>query len=285
MNEEQVKDPGSGRDHDRADHDKGPLLGRQVGVSANYDPSLLFPVPRSNARGTLPGSQFVGYGEDVWHAYELSWLRPGGMPVMHTGTIRIPATSPAIIESKSLKLYLNSLNAQVFESDEAAKQQIEKDLSRVADASVSLRLHAVDDLQALAGVQLTGDCLDALEVTPLAAPDAELLVAKEGTDRVYTHLMRSLCPVTSQPDWATVIIESRGHSAQREGLLQYLLSYRDHQEFHEQCVERIFTDLRAALSPDYLSVQALYTRRGGLDICPFRCTHPAPAPLMRINRQ
>jgi len=132
---------------------------------------------------------------------------------------------------------------------------------------------------------LKGECLDSLEVAVPAAPSVDLLHAKHGDSQLYTHLMRSLCPVTSQPDWATVLIESRGRSAEPEGLLAYLLAYRNHQEFHEQCVERIFSDLWYALSPEYLSVQALYTRRGGLDICPWRCSENLPAPRRRLNRQ
>ncbi|WOJ94026.1 NADPH-dependent 7-cyano-7-deazaguanine reductase QueF [Congregibacter variabilis] len=265
-------------------HDKGPLLGQQVGGSEHYDPSLLFPVPRANARASLPQNIFAGFGEDIWHAYELSWLNAKGMPQAFLGTFSIPANSENIIESKSFKLYLNSLNGHAFDSEELASQTIERDLSEVAKARVSLTLHGVDD-GVYEGVCLRGDCLDGLEVSVPEKPDVQLLEAAAGNARVYTHLMRSLCPVTAQPDWATVIIETRGVSAKREQLLSYLLAYRNHQEFHEQCVERIYTDLWAKLGPDYLSVQALYTRRGGLDICPWRCSESQPAPRGRMNRQ
>ncbi|EED32834.1 NADPH-dependent 7-cyano-7-deazaguanine reductase (nadph-dependent nitrile oxidoreductase) [gamma proteobacterium NOR5-3] len=265
-------------------HDKGPLLGRQVAGSHYYDPGLLFPVPRANARKSLPGGAFAGFGEDIWHAYELSWLNASGMPQMFLGTFSVPADSANIIESKSFKLYLNSLNNFEFASDGLARETIVRDLSAVAGAQVSLVLKAVDD-QRYDGRVLEGDCLDGFQVSVPEEPHVELLEPVVGDARVYTHLMRSLCPVTAQPDWATMIIETRGTSAQRDKLLSYLLAYRNHQEFHEQCVERVYTDLWKRLEPDYLSVQALYTRRGGLDICPWRCSEARPAPQGRMNRQ
>ncbi|WP_439102611.1 NADPH-dependent 7-cyano-7-deazaguanine reductase QueF [Congregibacter sp.] len=265
-------------------HDKGPLLGQQVGGSAQYDPGLLFPVPRSNARQTLPDGCFRGYGEDVWHAYELSWLDAGGMPQMFLGTFVIPATSTNIIESKSFKLYLNSLNNHRFTSIDAARDTITRDLSKVAGATVSLSLGDTED-PAFHGDQLAGRCLDELHVSVPESASPALLSGAAGDGVLYTHLMRSLCPVTAQPDWATVIVESRGVTPEKEGLLRYLLAYRNHQEFHEQCVERIYTDLQDRLQPDFLSVHALYTRRGGLDISPWRCSDDKPAPRYRLNRQ
>ena len=264
-------------------HDKGPLLGRQVTGSATYDPGLLFPVPRANARESLAHG-FGGYGEDVWHAYELSWLDSSGMPRARTGTITVPATSPNLIESKSLKLYLNSLNNHAFATDDAARQTITKDLSGVAGAAVTLLLHDAAG-QGLGSSELPGECLDALQVTVPDSPRSESLKALAGDDCVYTHLLRSLCPVTAQPDWATLIVDCRGRHAPREALLAYLLAYRNHQEFHEQCVERIYVDLWERLQPAYLSVQALYTRRGGLDICPWRCSEDRAAPAWRLMRQ
>lgn len=279
--------PDSGNNQD-SKHDKGPLLGRQTQGSTSYDPSLLFPVPRANARAGLPASVEAatpaGFGEDIWHAYELSWLDEHGMPQMFLGTLAVPATSPNLVESKSLKLYLNSLNSHHFDSADAARSTIEADLSAVAGQAVTLALHAVGSSHFQAA-ELTGVCLDTLSVRPPASPDMSLLRRRAEDDRVFTHLMRSLCPVTSQPDWATVVIETRGGSVDRGDLLAYLLAYRDHQEFHEQCVERIFGDLVRATQADYLSVHALYTRRGGLDICPWRCSQDLPAPRWRIDRQ
>jgi 7-cyano-7-deazaguanine reductase len=265
-------------------HDKGPLLGRQVAGSAAYDPSLLFPVPRSNARSQLRTGAFEAFGEDLWHAYELSWLGQGGMPQMFLGRLSVPVTSPNLIESKSLKLYLNSLNSHKFADVETARRTIEEDLSAVAGASVAVTLSAVEGPQ-FNPCPLPGSCLDGLQVVPTGSPDVAMLEQQSGDAALYTHLMRSLCPVTAQPDWATVIVETRGNSPQPASLLAYLLAYRNHQEFHEQCVERIFDDLWVALEPSYLSVYALYTRRGGLDICPWRCSEDLPAPATRINRQ
>jgi 7-cyano-7-deazaguanine reductase len=265
-------------------HDKGPLLGRSVAGSEVYDPGLLFPVPRANARASLPSKRFDGFGEDVWHAYELSWLDARGMPQMYVGVLRVHATSPMLVESKSLKLYPNSLNNHHFADRSQAVATIERDVGAVVEAPVTLALHAIDDAS-FTGQTLDAVCLDGLSVRVPPEPDPRSLAAEPGDDRVCTHLMRSRCPVTNQPDWATVVIETRGRAPRREPLLAYLLAYRNHQEFHEQCVERIFTDLRQALAPDYLSVHALYTRRGGLDICPWRCSEDRPAPTWRLNRQ
>jgi 7-cyano-7-deazaguanine reductase len=206
------------------------------------------------------------------------------MPQMFLGRLSVPATSPNLIESKSLKLYLNSLNGHWFADAEAARNTIERDLTAAAGAPFAVVLSPVEDA-GFYPCALPGACLDQLQVAVPVAPDVTLL-KRQGTDAtLYTHLMRSLCPVTAQPDWATVIVETRGCSAEPESLLAYLLAYRNHQEFHEQCVERIFDDLWVALAPSYLSVYALYTRRGGLDICPWRCSEDLPAPAMRINRQ
>jgi len=264
--------------------DKGPLLGKQVPGSEAYEPSLLFPVPRRNARSSLPGATFAGYGEDIWHAYELSWLDRAGRPQMFVGTLVIPASSPNLVESKSLKLYLNSLNSHRFASVDEARSTITADLENVLGARVELELHP-PQARAFRGVDLQAECIDGLPVVVGEDPDPAQLQGREGSARLCTHLMRSRCPVTNQPDWATVVVDSRGTSPQPEGLLAYLLAYRNHQEFHEQCVERIFTDLSLRLMPDYLSVHALYTRRGGLDISPWRCSEDQPAPRHRINRQ
>ena len=265
-------------------HDKGPLLGQQVAGSETYDPGLLFPVPRENARSRLAEPRVIASGEDVWHAYELSWLSATGMPQICMGTLRIPSTSPNLVESKSLKLYLNSLNNHRFESNDGAKSVIIGDVAKVVGSPVELSLHRVDSAE-FSGEALPGACLDDREVSVPASPDDARLVAQAGDATWYTHLMRSRCPVTNQPDWATVVVESRGCSPTPDSLLAHLLSFRNHQEFHEQCVERIYAELWTATAPEYLSVHALYTRRGGLDICPWRCSEARPAPLYRLNRQ
>lgn len=267
-----------------AESDKGPHLGRQVAGSATYDPDLLFPVPRTAARQTLPGGSFSGFGEDIWHAYELSWLDGSGIPQMYVGVFSLPAASPNIVESKSLKLYLNSLNSHVFASVDAAVTQIRADVSARVGADVGFEVGAPES-DLLSPLTLDSEELETPAGSLLSLPDASLLQAEDGNDHVHTHRLRSLCPVTSQPDWATVVVETRGRSAERRGLLSYLLAFRNHQEFHEQCVERIYSDLMDRVKPDYLSVQALYTRRGGLDICPWRCSEDKPAPRGRLSRQ
>ncbi|TXS95640.1 NADPH-dependent 7-cyano-7-deazaguanine reductase QueF [Parahaliea maris] len=267
--------------------DKGLLLGRQVPVSEQYAPELLYPIPRCLARDNLgiDGGALPFRGVDLWHAYELSWLDETGRPVSRVGRFTIPATSANLVESKSFKLYLNSLNQERLGDDATACQRICADISAAAGAEVSLELFAPDD-PALAGKALPGACLDDQPATWRGGePDLQQLVPVAGQGmEVHTHLLRSLCPVTGQPDWASVWICTEGGSVEPLGLLEYLLAYRNHQEFHEQCVERIFRDLQAACKPSGLHIQAFYTRRGGLDITPFRTTGKR-SPLPRMNRQ
>jgi 7-cyano-7-deazaguanine reductase len=228
------------------------------------------------------------YGVDLWHAYEMSWLDATGKPLARVGRFSVPASSPSIVESKSFKLYLNSLNSLRFASEAEASATITADISSVAGATVTLELLSVED-PALAGATLTGQCLDELAVSAVPAqPDVEQLQLRAGQpveETLYSHLLRSLCPVTGQPDWASVWIHYRGKPLDHSALLHYLLAYREHQEFHEQCVERMFRDLSLRCEPDMLQVQAFYTRRGGLDINPFRTTDPNAQALPRLNRQ
>ncbi|MEM1113594.1 MAG: NADPH-dependent 7-cyano-7-deazaguanine reductase QueF [Pseudomonadota bacterium] len=264
------------------------LLGKQVPVTPHYAPELLYPIPRSQARlelgieGSLPF-----HGVDLWHLYELSWLDASGKPVVAQGRLSIPVSSRNLVESKSLKLYLNSLNSHRFDSREQALATMQTDITATVGAPVKLDLFDTDD-QAFAGVQLQGQCIDQEPVDGVASkPAPELLTTGRHTvtETLYSHLLRSLCPVTGQPDWASVWLRYTGPAMDRGGLLAFLLGFRNHQEFHEQCVERIYCALRDACQPDSLTVQALYTRRGGLDICPLRSTGPDAEPLGRINRQ
>jgi 7-cyano-7-deazaguanine reductase len=264
-----------------------PLLGRQVPVREHYAPELLHPIPRSLARDSLgiDSSALPFTGVDIWHAYELSWLGANQRPVSRVGRFSIPADSSHLVESKSFKLYLNSLNGECFESEQAAVERICSDVSAAAGAGVALDLIAVDD-PALAGQSLPGECLDHLPGRWRGGePDsAQLQGAGSGSMEVHTHLLRSLCPVTGQPDWASVWICAEGAALEPVSLLDYLLAFRNHQEFHEQCVERIFCDIRRVCAPGALHVQAFYTRRGGMDITPFRSTG-SREPLPRMNRQ
>ncbi len=275
---------------------EGMLLGRQVAGSDHYAPELLCPIPRRLAREQLGlTEQMLPFdGVDLWHAYELSWLDGAGRPQAFVGRFSIPASTPNLIESKSFKLYLNSLNNERYASAEAAVQVICRDLSEAAGGPVTLELFSID-AQALAGRPLPGECLDHLPVSWSAQePDVSQLQLSEdstagtipaGTMEVFTHLLRSLCPVTGQPDWASVWIKLEGRQLiNQASLLDYLLSYRNHQEFHEQCVERIFRDLMTVSEPRALQVQAFYTRRGGLDITPYR-SNGAVTSLPRMIRQ
>ncbi len=283
----------------------GLLLGKNTPLVESYDPGLLFPVPRSQGRAALgiDAMALPFRGEDLWHAWELSFEVGRGKPVARVGRFRVPAHSPNLIESKSFKLYLNSLNFQCFENEAHAAAQITADLSQVAGAEVTLELLPVDDKR-LQAAALSGRCIDELdcegddaEPEPSAneqpsaneEPSANMLVpADKGLlDRhaYHSHLLRSLCPVTAQPDWGSVQIVMGGAAVAPESLLRYLLAFRRHQEFHEQCVERIYMDLERALGPSYLEVHALYTRRGGLDINPWRCSEAGSAPGIRLHRQ
>lgn len=266
----------------------GSVLGRHVDYPRHYDAGLLFPIARTLGRapigigiGPLP---FIGV--DRWHCYELSWLDARGKPRVATATISVPAASPSLIESKSLKLYLNAFNATRFESDESVRACIARDLSTAAGADVDV----VFGLPPMASAA-SATSLDELpvELDHYGPPRADFLLAHAGAtveETLTSALLKSNCPVTGQPDWARVSIQYRGPRIDREGLLRYLVSFRDHAEFHEQCVERIFVDLLARIGAESLSVEARYTRRGGLDINPWRATTGHPMPVAgRDERQ
>ena len=267
----------------------GSPLGRDVAYPREYDPALLYPIDRALGRAGIGVDAtclpFVGH--DRWHAYELSWLDPDGKPVVATATLLVPADSPRLIESKSLKLYLNSFNASRFQDAEAVRARIERDLSEAAGAAVAMDF----GLPAGQASGQAGECIDAVSVRidHYGPPDAALLAADAADiveETLHSALLKSNCPVTGQPDWADVSIAYRGPRIERSSLLRYLVSFRDHAEFHEQCVERIFADVRRQCAPAWLSVEARYTRRGGLDINPWRATPGAPIPeAFRALRQ
>ena len=254
-------------------------LGRHVDYPREYDPSLLFPIARALGRSHIGLSDqalpFVGL--DRWHAYELSWLDPRGKPCMATATLSVPADSPNLVESKSLKLYLNSYNASRFDSAEAVRARIADDLSRSAGAPVEVAF-GLPPVRESAAESLDG--LD-IAIDDYGPPNAAHLSAD--ADRIVEEtlssgLLKSNCPVTGQPDWASVQIRYRGGRIDRAGLLRYLVSFRRHSDFHEQCVERIYTDIQARCAPQCLAVYARYTRRGGLDINPFRTSEADDVP-------
>ena len=261
-------------------------LGRAVPYPRLYDPGLLFPIARSLGRSALGlGATPPFIGLDRWHAYELSWLDARGKPVAATATIGVPADSPNLIESKSLKLYLNSFNATRFDLAEEAQGRIVADLSRAAAAPVAFSFGLPD----IAAPQQARS-LDELpvQIDDYGPPNSGHLRADAGErveEVLHSALFKSNCPVTGQPDWGSVRIGYRGPRIDHAGLLKYLVSFREHAEFHEQCVERIFVDLLAQCRPESLSVEARYTRRGGLDINPWRATGdwapPTPARDLR----
>ncbi|HEU4991254.1 MAG TPA: NADPH-dependent 7-cyano-7-deazaguanine reductase QueF [Luteimonas sp.] len=274
---------------------EGLPLGRHVDYPRHYDATLLFPIPRAQGRASLglaAGAPLPFAGNDRWHAYELSWLDLRGKPVVATLTITVPADTPNLVESKSLKLYLNSFNATRFADAGEVRARIAADLSRAAGGTVQVAAGLPPTASRPDGAAADGTfLLDALDVDVAAygPPDASLLVADAGdiaTETLRSDLLKSNCPVTGQPDWASVRIAYNGPRIDRAGLLRYLVSFRDHAEFHEQCVERIFADVAARCAPRTLSVEARYTRRGGLDINPWRATPGLPQPpALRDERQ
>lgn len=260
-------------------------LGKAVGYERDYDPGLLYPIARSDGRARIGlGGAAPFTGCDIWNAWELSWLDARGKPMVAWGEFRVPADSPSIIESKSLKLYLNSLNQASFDSRQAVQKLIAQDLSRAAGGPVTVVLRASDDWpQTLAVPQ--GECLDGLDVTIRHYhPEPALLTLRSGVvaeRRVFSRLLRSRCPVTGQPDWGGVDIRYRGREIDPAGLLAYIVSFRQHQDFHEQCVERMFLDIQRRCQPEQLTIHARYLRRGGLDINPYRTSTSTEADNQR----
>ena len=264
-------------------------LGKPVEYSDRYDPRLLFPIARAPDRAKLGlkgGLPFVGW--DVWNAYELSWLDARGKPEVARATIVVPAESEAIIESKSFKLYLNSFSETQFASADEVRAAIRRDVSASCGGAVEVTLmRPGEPVEPM--TELEGERIDALDIAiDRYTPDAGLLAAEGESveETLVSDLLKSNCPVTGQPDWASVQIRYRGPRIDHAGLLAYVVSFRRHQDFHEHCVERMFVDILARCRPERLSVYARYTRRGGLDINPFRTNwEKAPPPNRRTPRQ
>lgn len=252
-------------------------LGQASVYPERYDPALLFSIARAANRAPLglDGVPLPFVGEDEWWAFELSWLDPRGKPVVAVARFRLPADSPNLIESKSWKLYLNGFNQTTFPDRDSVIETLERDLAVAADAPVSVELFGVDDT-CLAPQPMPGESIDEIEVDiDRYTPSPQMLACDEGqivTETLHSHLLKSNCPVTGQPDWGSVLIAYEGPQLDRASLLRYVVSYRQHQDFHEHCVERIFIDLMARCRPRRLMVMARYMRRGGLDINPWRAT-------------
>ena len=273
-------------------------LGKSSSYVDQYDAALLFPIARRSKRdeigltGTLPF-----FGADLWTAYELSWLNPRGKPQLALARITVPAESTHIVESKSVKLYLNSFNNSVFADAAAVQTRLREDLSAAiwqdgaVMSSVGVQLVLPQDFDKEPVHELDGLNLDRLDLEcSHYQPAPELLTAQFNqapvTETLTSQLLKSNCLVTGQPDWGSVRISYTGPQIDQAGLLQYIVSFRNHNEFHEQCVERIFMDIWRACKPSKLEVYARYTRRGGVDINPWRTSHPMAAPVnIRTARQ
>jgi len=267
-------------------------LGKTSAYQTQYAPELLFPIARQGKRdelglsGTLPF-----FGVDIWNAYELSWLNMRGKPQVAIATITVSSDSPNIIESKSFKLYLNSFNQTRLVNSDALLALLRDDLSAGFGAPVHIALTEPQDFGKVKMGELDGLLLDRLDVEiEHYTPSPALLSAARDEapveEKLLSHLLKSNCLVTGQPDWASVQIHYVGPQIAQEGLLKYLIGFREHNEFHEQCVERIFTDIYRQCAPQKLAVYARYTRRGGLDINPWRSNFSGGSPAnLRTARQ
>lgn len=268
-------------------------LGKQTDFVKAYTPALLFPIPRNEGRNELGiGEQLPFVGVDIWNHYEVSWLNAKGKPEVAVAQISVPAESRCLIESKSMKLYFNSLNFSRLDSEHAFVERVENDLSAVAEAPVRVQLFRSRDLSGSPLGEVQGINLDELDLSfddsafdDVTPQTLSADTAKSVSEQLCSHLLRSNCPVTHQPDWGSVTISYTGGQIDHEGLLRYIVSFRDHSEFHEHCVERIFTDIMARCKPTELTVYARYTRRGGLDINPYRSNVKDSANNIRLFRQ
>ena len=265
-------------------------LGRASAYADQYDAALLFPLPRAPKRAEIGITASVPFfGADLWTAYELSWLNARGKPQVAIAHITVPCETPNIVESKSFKLYLNSFNGTRFASLDEVRARIRQDVSEAVwrgaghAGTVGVRLVTPEQFDQERVHEPDGLLLDRLDIECTQyQPAPELLKAHHDeapvTETLVSHLLKSNCLVTGQPDWGSVQITYSGAQIDQEGLLQYIVSFRGHNEFHEQCVERIFMDIRQRCRPIKLAVYARYTRRGGLDINPLRTSHPMPLP-------
>jgi 7-cyano-7-deazaguanine reductase len=273
-------------------------LGQPVTYVDRYDPTLLFPISRAPKRQELGlAGSLPFFGADLWTAFELSWLNPRGKPQVAIAHLTVPCETPNLVESKSLKLYLGSFSNTTFASADEVRERLRADLSEAVwrggatEASVGVRLLLPELFDREPVHELDGLSLDRLDVECTQyTPAPELLVAAQGEvpveETLTSNLLKSNCLVTGQPDWGGVQIRYHGAPIDQAGLLRYLVSFRNHNEFHEQCVERIFMDIWRRCKPSKLTVYARYTRRGGLDINPLRTSHPmALPPNVRTARQ
>jgi len=263
-------------------------LGKKTEYDSHYNPNKLFAIPRKSKRDEIGvPKKLPFFGFDLWNHYEISWLNEKGKPVVAVGEISYGCETHSIIESKSMKLYFNSFNNTNFKDEAMVRAIVKKDIEERVGGAVSVKIIPLNDLndaRIFAGFQ--GECLDALDVE-CSSYLVEPLLLKVEENRVeetlFSNLLKSNCLVTNQPDWGSVQISYKGKKINREGLLQYIISFRNHNEFHEQCIERIFMDIMKYCKPEELTIYGRYTRRGGLDINPYRSTKHIPENLENIR--
>lgn len=265
------------------------LLGQATPYCKTYDPGILFPIPRQEKRDELGFdlNSLPFQGLDIWTAYEVSWLNAKGKPVAVIAEFAFPADSPNLIESKSFKLYLNSFNGTRFSSQQEVEDLWVKDLSAACGGEVQVDVRSLNSDEMLIG-QLPGENLDDLDIevdTYQVKPELLSVDTEVVEETLNSHLLKSNCLVTGQPDWGSIVIRYEGPQINHENLLKYLISFREHNEFHEQCVERVFTDIMRQCKPQKLTVYARYVRRGGLDINPYRSNFEDEFELSRTVRQ
>lgn len=274
----------------------GSLLGEGSEYNQDYDSALLYPILRADYRDTVENFVAASYGHDLWQCYEVSWLNHLGVPQVACADIIVPIESPAIVESKSLKLYLNSFHNRPFTDQAELKLVIETDLSALLGAAInvvfrsaSVSVIAQPTLSEAALLDdLAVECRQYQRDAKLLLLDADAVDSDKrhvSNEQLCSHLLRSHCPVTNQPDWGTLTIRYSGAAINRESLLRYIVSFRQHNGFHEQCVEQIYADIMSECRPELLTVCAQYTRRGGIDINPLRSNHNQPLNLNRVWRQ
>lgn len=266
-------------------------LGQVSDYVDRYTPALLVDIPRWDAREhlELDDTTLPFHGVDIWNAYELSWLNPKGKPQVAMAQITVPCGSPCIVESKSLKLYLNSFANSQFDSNEAVRSAIEQEVSRIVKTQVAVTLTSLQQSAHWPQWDDHGYCVDHLDIdVDHNGYSPEALHCDQGPEQsgtLVSHLLRSHCPVTNQPDWATVMLRYTGAPINPAGFLRYVVSLRNHQGFHEQIIEQMFVDLQRQCAPRRLSVYGRFTRRGGIDINPFRSNYEQELPNWRTVRQ
>ncbi|WP_031563334.1 NADPH-dependent 7-cyano-7-deazaguanine reductase QueF [Legionella wadsworthii] len=253
-------------------------LGKKSAYDVSYNPNRLYPIPRAGKRQEIGVDplHLPFYGFDCWNHYEVSWLNAKGKPMVAIAELLYDCSSPNIIESKSLKLYFNSFNNTRINNVETLKDTITKDLQERVGAEVVVKIYPLDAAnQHAVQPSLDGESLDHLDIecSEYLVDPSTLTASDELVEEsLFSNLLKSNCLVTNQPDWGSVQIIYKGKKINREGLLKYIISYRNHNEFHEQCIERIFIDIMNYCKPEKLTVYGRYTRRGGLDINPYRST-------------